>query len=327
MNYNLKTLFKDRNILIIGDIMIDSYINGNVNRISPEAPVPVVNLVNNEYRLGGAANVAMNIKSLGANPIICSAIGDDNNGRLLINLLLDNNIKTNNIILSDERITTNKTRIVGNNQQLLRIDDEITEDISETLENIIYDKVEYLIKNNSIDAVIFEDYNKGLLTKELIVKIIDLCNDNNIITTVDPKKNNFLTYRNVTLFKPNLKELNDGLNLKIDLVNQESFETAVSKLEVVLMNRISLITLSEKGLFIKEDNKKYYVNTTPKKIFDVSGAGDTVIAIATLGLISNLPIDFIGYISNLGASIVCQQMGTASIDIDDLINEIKIIEL
>lgn len=327
MNYNLKTLFKDRNILIIGDIMIDSYINGNVNRISPEAPVPVVNLVNNEYRLGGAANVAMNIKSLGANPIICSAIGDDNNGRLLVNLLSENNIKTNNIILSDERITTNKTRIIGNNQQLLRIDDEITEDISETLENIIYDKVEYLIKNNSIDAVIFEDYNKGLLTKELIVKVIDLCNENNIITTVDPKKNNFLSYRNVTLFKPNLKELNDGLNLKIDLANQESFETAVSKLEVVLMNRISLITLSEKGLFIKEDNKKYYVNTTAKKIFDVSGAGDTVIAIATLGLISNLPIDFIGYISNLGASIVCQQMGTASIDIDDLINEIKIIEL
>jgi rfaE bifunctional protein kinase chain/domain len=303
--------------------MMDAYVLGKVTRISPEAPVPIISLDQEDERIGGAGNVALNLVALGAKPIIASAIGTDSNGEKLTNLLKSNGISVEGVIFSEKRKTTVKTRVISNKQQLLRIDSEDTFSISRTEEDQLINKIVKLIETG-LDAIIFEDYNKGVLTENLISKIIDLAKKYEIPTAVDPKKENFLAYRNVTLFKPNLKELKEGLNVDFNISDtQLEFEQAVITLESKLNNEISFITLSEHGVFIKNSTKKHYAKAHLRNISDVSGAGDTVIAVATLCLATKLEIEQIAEISNIAGGLVCEKSGVVSIDKYELLQEVE----
>jgi rfaE bifunctional protein kinase chain/domain len=303
--------------------MMDAYVLGKVTRISPEAPVPIISLENEEERIGGAGNVALNLVALGAKPIIATVIGNDTNGEKLSDLLKSNGISVDGVIFSEKRKTTVKTRVISNKQQLLRIDSEDTFPISKTEENLLINRVENLIESR-LDAIIFEDYNKGVLTENLISKVIEIANKNNIPTTVDPKKENFFAYRNVTLFKPNLKELKEGMNVNFNISsNKIDFEMAVDSLEQKLNNEISFITLSEHGVFIKNSTNKHYAKAHLRNIADVSGAGDTVIAVATLCLASKLEIEQIAEISNIAGGLVCEKSGVVSIDKQELLQEVE----
>ena len=315
--------FKQKRILVIGDVMIDSYLRGNVNRVSPEAPVPIVSLQKEEDRLGGAANVAINLVSMGASAIICSVIGNDKSGDKMLELLEENTISAEGLIFSSSRQTTVKTRIIGNNQHLLRVDSEQTNDINSLEEEELISKVATILESN-IDAIIFEDYNKGVLTENVIEKIIALANSKGVYTTVDPKNKNFFAYKNVSLFKPNLKELKEGVGMNFTFSDNEQFENAVSKLESKLNNTVSFVTLSEHGVFIKDGKEQHYIPAHIRNIADVSGAGDTVISIATLCLTAGLPIKEIAEIANLAGGLVCEKSGVVSIDKDLLIEEVEL---
>jgi len=318
---NLFKSFNKLNALIIGDVMIDSYYYGDVNRISPEAPVPIVSINKKDNRLGGAANVALNIKALGATPILCSVIGNDNAGNKLTNLLKKENLSAEGIINSEERITTVKTRIIGNKHQVLRVDSEVDFPLSKAENTKLTNAITSLINNKNIDIVIFQDYDKGVITKALIEEIITLCNAENIPTAVDPKKRNFNDYKNATLFKPNLKELKEGLNIDIDPSNTNEVEAAIDQLNSNQNNKINFITLSEHGVLIKDDNGKKQISAHIRSIADVSGAGDTVISVASLCLALNQSITMIAEIANLSGGLVCESVGVVPIDKDQLLSE------
>jgi len=323
---NFKELFDKFNglrILVIGDVMMDTYVLGKVTRISPEAPVPIISLENEDERIGGAGNVALNLVALGAKPIIASVFGADSNGKKLTDLLEVNGISIEGVIYSEKRKTTVKTRVVSNKQQLLRIDSEDTFPISKTEEDLLVDQISKQI-DNGIDAIIFEDYNKGVLTEKLITHVINLARKNEIPTAVDPKKENFFTYQDVTLFKPNLKELKEGLNIDFNIgIENSEFENAVHLLENKLNNEISFITLSEHGVFIKNSTKKHYAQAHLRNITDVSGAGDTVIAVATLCLAANSELELIAEISNIAGGLVCEKSGVVSINKVELLQEVE----
>jgi rfaE bifunctional protein kinase chain/domain len=323
---NYKDLFDKFNglrILVIGDVMLDAYVMGKVNRISPEAPVPIVSLENEDARIGGAGNVALNLLALGAKPIICGVIGEDTSGDKLLNLFEKNGISTDGLVKSMARKTTVKTRVISNKQQLLRIDSESTFPLLESEEIKLNNTIQNII-NQGVDGIIFEDYNKGVLTDSVIQNTIKIAKEKDIPTAVDPKKENFLSYKGVSLFKPNLKELKEGLNLNFDFnSNKELFEKGIEVLEEKLQNEISFITLSEFGVFIKNQTEKYYVPAHMRSISDVSGAGDTVIAVATLCLISGASTKQIAQISNLAGGLVCEKSGVVSISKNDLLKEVS----
>lgn len=319
---SLFNAFEEKTILVIGDVMIDAYVNGKVSRVSPEAPVPIVNFSNKEERLGGAANVALNLKALGATPILCSVIGNDTAAKNFNELLSERALPTHGMVQSPNRKTTVKTRVIGNNQHLLRIDNEDTHDINSEEEQKIIQRVKQLIASETIDAIIFEDYNKGLLTEKVITECIALANENTIITTVDPKKKNFFAYKNVTLFKPNLKELKEGLNVLFDFSDKIAFEKAANKLVSVLQCNKLFVTLSEHGVFIQEEEKRDYVPAHIRNIADVSGAGDTVISVATLCLTAGCSNTQVAEIANLAGGLVCESVGVVSIDKEKLRTEV-----
>jgi len=313
--------FNNKRILVIGDVMVDAYIKGKVTRISPEAPVPIVQFEGREDRLGGAANVALNLVALGANPILCSVIGNDTDASTLKSLLQENGISPEGLIESANRKTTVKTRVIGNHQQLLRIDAEQTNPITSSESDALSARVREIC-SIGIDAIIFEDYNKGVLTPALIKSIVDLSKEFDIPTTVDPKKDNFLAFKNVTLFKPNLKELKEGLGLDFNFSKDKmTFESAVKELESNLNNRISMVTLSEHGVFIKDENAHAYFPAHLRIISDVSGAGDTVISVATLCLIVGMSNDMIAQVSNIAGGLVCEKSGVVPIDKNLLLEE------
>ena len=315
--------FNGLRILVIGDVMLDAYVMGKVNRISPEAPVPIVSLENEDARIGGAGNVALNLLALGAKPIICGVIGEDSSGDKLLNLFEKNGISTDGLVKSMVRKTTVKTRVISNKQQLLRIDSESTFPLLES-EEIKLNKTIQDIINQGVDGIIFEDYNKGVLTDSVIQNTIKIAKEKDIPTAVDPKKENFLSYKGVSLFKPNLKELKEGLNLNFDFnSNKELFEKGIEVLEEKLQNEISFVTLSENGVFIKNQTEKYYVPAHMRSISDVSGAGDTVIAVATLCLISGASTKQIAEISNLAGGLVCEKSGVVSISKNELLKEVS----
>lgn len=318
----LFTVFSSKKIAVVGDVMIDAYIRGSVNRISPEAPVPIVSLEKTENRLGGAANVALNLISLGANVTICSVIGQDEKGDELISLFEEKGIGCEGIVRSADRVTTVKTRVIGNHQQLLRIDSEQSHPISSEAESLIIEKVKTLL--GDVDAIIFQDYNKGVLTPKVISRLIDLAEEKDIPTTVDPKKENFLAYKKVTLFKPNFKELKEGLGLAhLSVKNRESFLEGVTALKNALENQITFITLSENGVFINEKEENHFIPAHLRNITDVSGAGDTVISVATLCLAAGLSIHDIAYIANLAGGLVCERSGVVSIEKNQLKSELQ----
>ena len=324
MNYkDLFDKFNGLRILVIGDVMLDAYVMGKVNRISPEAPVPIVSLENEDARIGGAGNVALNLLALGAKPIICGVIGEDSSGDKLLNLFEKNGISTDGLVKSMVRKTTVKTRVISNKQQLLRIDSESTFPLLESEEIKLNNTIQNII-NQGVDGIIFEDYNKGVLTDSVIQNTIKIAKEKDIPTAVDPKKENFLSYKGVSLFKPNLKELKEGLNLNFDFnSNKDLFEKGIEVLEEKLQNEISFITLSEYGVFIKNQTEKYYVPAHMRSISDVSGAGDTVIAVATLCLISGASTKQIAQISNLAGGLVCEKSGVVSISKNDLLKEVS----
>lgn len=322
----LETLFeafKQKKIVVLGDVMIDAYLHGSVKRVSPEAPVPIVNFQKEEDRLGGAANVALNLISLGANVTMATVIGEDKEAKILMDLFEQDGVSTEGVIQSNDRMTTVKTRVLGNHQQLLRVDKEQTDDISNEEENLLLQKVESLFKVGQ-DAIILQDYNKGILTESLIEKVIKLAKQYDVIVTVDPKLKNFLAYKGVTLFKPNLKELSEGVQIDIDYGNKpEQFTEAVEKLKSLIEPEILFVTLSEYGVFIENENGKHHIPAHKRTISDVSGAGDTVISVATLCLAADLPIENVAAMANLAGGIVCEYRGVVAIDSEQLFQEAK----
>lgn len=315
--------FENKKIIVLGDVMLDSYIRGDVQRVSPEAPVPIVSFKNREERLGGAANVALNLKALGANPILCSVLGKDDEGLRFIDEMHKQSLSTTGCVQDEQRQTTVKIRIIGNNQQLLRVDKEQTDAIPEVIEQQITKKIEALIEVEKIDALIFEDYNKGLLTPSLINAVIEICKKKSIPTSVDPKKENFLSYVGVTLFKPNFKELKEGLGLDFSFQKGMEFEKAVCQLQEILQADLIFVTLSEHGVFIQQDGSGAYLSAHHRAIRDVSGAGDTVIAVATMGLVAGMSAFEIAEISNIAGGLVCEKSGVVSVNLNELKSELE----
>jgi D-glycero-beta-D-manno-heptose-7-phosphate kinase len=310
---------------VIGDVMLDTYMWGNVERISPEAPVPVVALQKKDYRIGGAGNVALNIQSLGAEAFVLSVTGQDEDAERLQQLFKGNAINTNYSIQSTERITTSKTRIISRNQQMMRLDKEITRDLSAKDENILLQKVKLFIEKEKPHVIIFEDYNKGVLTEKLITEVIAICRQHNILTAVDPKRKNFFAYKGVDIFKPNLKEVKEGLNLLLDRVDLKSLSSIHNELHNLLQHSISFITLSEKGVFFQQDKEAAVIPSHVRSIADVSGAGDTVIAVASLVYAATRNVQQMTAIANIAGGLVCEEVGTVAINKEKLLHECELL--
>jgi len=313
--------FNNLNVLIIGDVMIDSYMWGKVNRISPEAPVPIIAVHKKEKRLGGAANVALNIQAMGANPILCSVIGIDLEGQSFLDLLKAQKLSQKGILKSRDRITTEKTRVIGNNHQLLRIDEEIEEDITAAETQQLITLISYIIQHDKIDVILFEDYNKGLITPKLITKVVELAKSKGIPTCVDPKKKNFTAYKGVTLFKPNLKELREGLKMDISSDNINELQRAISSFRVKQKFETALVTLAEKGVIINSRSEKHHTPAHIRSIADVSGAGDTVISVASLLVALHANPIVMAAIANLAGGLVCEQIGVVPVNKEQLLEE------
>lgn len=320
----LKYHFQSKTVLVIGDVMIDAYRWGKVSRISPEAPVPVLDLHEKENRLGGAANVALNLKGLGATPFIFSVVGKDEGSSIFLELMQQSDLSTDGIIESPFRRTTVKTRLIANNNHLLRVDEEQTGNLSAELENEIFERVESFCNTMCPDAIIFEDYDKGVLTENLIFRLLKLAGQLNIFTAVDPKKRNFLHYHYVDLFKPNFRELIEGLNVHASPIDHKSLHEALQLLHKTIHNKNTLLTLSEHGLMLDDNKQMVHFAALKRSIADVSGAGDTVIAVATLGMISGLSLAETAWIANLAGGFVCEKPGVYSISIEELKEELKL---
>ncbi|PKV63170.1 bifunctional heptose 7-phosphate kinase/heptose 1-phosphate adenyltransferase [Pontibacter ramchanderi] len=321
---NLEDIFSafDRlTVLIVGDVMIDSYLWGKSTRISPEAPVPIVNVVKREKRLGGAANVALNVQAMGATPLLCSVIGDDPDGGDFLRLMEERTLSTEGIVQSPERVTTIKHRIIAGGQQLLRVDAEIEHNLTDYEER--YLEEHYLKLLDKADVIVFEDYDKGVFSEQNIARFIQLANERGIPSVVDPKKKNFLSYKGCTLFKPNLKELKEGLKVDFADENLHAFEEAVAQLQKRLETKQVLVTLSERGVFVADGEAKTYIPAHRRSISDVSGAGDTVISIAALCMALKTSLPFMAGLSNLGGGLVCEQVGVVPVDRARLFEEAK----
>jgi rfaE bifunctional protein kinase chain/domain len=304
--------FNRLRVLIIGDVMLDRYVWGRVERISPEAPVPVVLAHKKECRLGGAGNVVLNVAALGARAVICSVVGEDRDGTELVELLESNGLSSEGILKSADRMTTVKERVIAGSQQVVRVDSETDRLISEADRQALLARIEALL--DQTDVVIFEDYDKGVISPELIAAVVERTRQRGIPTVVDPKKRNFLHCHGVTLFKPNLKELREGLNVSVDVKNPVELEAAAARLRERLGTEGTLITLSERGVFIDLRDERHHLPAHVRQIADVSGAGDTVISIAACGLALGLSPRQIAGLSNLGGGLVCESVGVVPID-------------
>jgi D-glycero-beta-D-manno-heptose-7-phosphate kinase len=315
--------FTQIKVAVIGDVMLDTYWWGNVERISPEAPVPVVAVSKREKRIGGAGNVALNIASLGADVSMISVLGKDDDGAQLTKLLQDNKIDTQYLVHSEQRITTNKIRIISRNQHMMRLDAEMVADMSAEDEDRLLYAFENYVAAESPAVVILEDYNKGVLTENVIKRIIALCKKQHILTAVDPKRKNFFVYEGIDIFKPNLKEVKDGLNLLPGDINISVLKDMHLLLQEKLKHRISLITLSEKGVFYQQEDTAAIIPTHIRSIADVSGAGDTVIAIASLVFAATGDARLMAEMANIAGGLVCEEVGTVAIDRTKLFDECK----
>jgi D-glycero-beta-D-manno-heptose-7-phosphate kinase len=304
--------FNDLNVLIIGDVMLDRYLTGKVDRVSPEAPVPVVRLQGSENRLGGAANVALNIKAMGATPFLCSVIGEDENARIFMDLLPNEGLNSDGIIHSPNRCTTVKTRVIAANQHLLRVDQEDTFELSVAENKKLFSNLLNILDNNDIHVILFQDYNKGVLSKDMIKQTLLESERREIPTVVDPKLHNFFEFGEVSLFKPNLKETKDALPFAVDS-STESLTKASNYLRSKMGHKHTMITLSEKGIFIDDALTQSILPTQARNIADVCGAGDTVISIAALGLALQLNLTDIAILANLAGGQVCEKVGVVPV--------------
>jgi rfaE bifunctional protein kinase chain/domain len=316
----LKNNFKGLKIAVIGDMMLDCYFWGDVKRISPEAPVPVIEIENEFFRFGGAANVALNVLKLGGTPVPIGIIGYDNDGTIFTSLLAESKMNSDGIIIDDKRPTTAKTRVIADNQHVVRIDKESKKDVSDTIEKKIVDYFSSQIKK--LDGIILQDYNKGVLTPTLIKKIIKLANEKNVLITVDPKFNNFFEYKNVTVFKPNRKEAEDILAMKIR-TDADIIKAGQMILEKMNAKNI-LLTLGAEGIAVFEQGQQEKrMPTKARKVADVSGAGDTVIATLTMALAAGANILEASYLANYAAGIVCEEVGIVPIEAAKLFETVE----
>ena len=324
----LKKIFDEMDslhVVVVGDVMLDNYWWGNVERISPEAPVPIVAIDKRESRLGGAANVALNCRALGAKVTLASVIGDDSEGATLIKLAAEAGIDTSILMKSWRRPTTTKVRVISRNQQMLRLDDEVTDELYTEEEHPFIDMVLKYLQKIKPQVLIFEDYNKGVLKENVIRLITAHCKEIGIITVVDPKKKNFLSYKGVTIFKPNLKEVREGLHLELNKADEQELNNAHSKLNDKLHHDITFITLSEKGVFYNNGFSSAILPSHIRNIADVSGAGDTVVATAALVYAVTKDVPLMAEISNLAGGLVCEEVGVVSIKKDKLQKESELV--
>lgn len=317
--------FQGLKVLIVGDVMVDKYIFGRVNRMSPEAPVPVVDADSFDARLGGAGNVALNVHAMGGIPILCSVIGKDAEADDLRELIKQAGLTDRAIVYSQKRKTTTKTRIIGNNKQIVRIDHEITSDLDAL--DTYYLEEHYSRELEQADVVIMEDYNKGVLHGLNIPKLIEKARKAGVPVVVDPKKQNFDAYKGCTLFKPNLKEIKEGMGIDINPANTDSLITAVTKLEERLENDISLLTLSEHGVYVHSKSESHQLPAHIRNIADVSGAGDTVISVAAMCLAMNTSLKLLAELSNLAGGLVCEHTGVVPVNPARLLQEAKVLKL
>jgi D-glycero-beta-D-manno-heptose-7-phosphate kinase len=317
---NILEQFNGLKVLVVGDVMIDAYYFGKVERISPEAPVPVVAVDKKENRLGGAANVAMNLVALGAKPIVCSVVGTDKEGKDLVELFHQSQIDTSGIVTSSQRVTTVKLRVISQATQMLRIDTEDTQPINEIESNELVKRIAELLPE--ADVLIFEDYDKGVLTQHNIAAITKAAQQHNVPVVVDPKKRNFNFYHHVDLFKPNLKELKDGLKIEFDADDTATFEQSIQTMMANMQLKYAMVTMSERGVMITDGKHFEYIPAHIRKIADVSGAGDTVISVASLCMALKLDMKKVAELSNLAGGLVCEEVGVVPIDKQKLQQEI-----
>ena len=315
----LKNNFKGKRIAVVGDLMLDCYYWGGVSRISPEAPVPILQVDHEFYRFGGAMNVAYNILTLGGIPFPIGIIGNDNEGKIFKNLLMEKDISDKGILVDSKRPTTAKTRVIADKQHVVRIDKEKTNAISPLIERKILALLSKEI--NKLDAIILQDYNKGVLTESLIKQIISLAHKAKKIITVDPKFLNFFSYQDVTVFKPNRKETEDAFGIWI--MTDEDISKAGQKLLEKLNCKYVLLTLGENGIALFEKDKpERRVSTKARSIADVSGAGDTVISTLTMALSAGADIFDATYLANYAGGLVCQEVGIIPIELNTLFNAV-----
>jgi len=309
---------KGKKIIIVGDAMIDSYTLGRIERESPEAPVPIINVEKEKIKLGGAANVALNIKSIGLEPVLCTIIGKDSEGQDFIRLCKKNNLNTNGVITDSSRKTTNKNRVIVDDKHIVRIDNENTHNIDKKLRDEFLEIINKEAKTSEI--IIFQDYDKGTLDRYIINDIIK--ENKHSFISVDPKNRNFFNYKNIDLFKPNLNEILEAFN-SVDS-SEKNLEKISKELSTKSKINNIMITLSEKGLMIQNDKENFISKTTIKEIIDVSGAGDTVISLATILFYLKLPEKFIGEMCNLAGGITCMKSGVNAIDLKELLKNAEI---
>ncbi|NOQ22881.1 MAG: D-glycero-beta-D-manno-heptose-7-phosphate kinase [Candidatus Aegiribacteria sp.] len=319
---NILDSLRGKRVLVTGDLILDHYIEGRVDRISPEAPVPIVSLerAGEKWVPGGAANVARNILSLGGIPLMAGTVGDDSEGGMLVELLEKEGINTDAVILDSSRPTTSKTRIMSGGHQLIRLDREVTEPVSEKMQNEISAQIERII--GDLDAVVLEDYNKGVLAPGLISGILSISRRENVPVAVDPKFMNFFEFRGCTLFKPNRLETSLALGMEIKTVD-DAIEAGDQLLDRLSAGSV-LITLGGDGsVLCREDSEPFYRPSAARHVFDVSGAGDTVIAVMALSIAAGLPLDDGVRISSFAAAATCSEPGVYAVSPSDIVKEVE----
>ncbi|MEL7160762.1 MAG: bifunctional ADP-heptose synthase [Bacteroidota bacterium] len=308
-------------ILVVGDVMIDRYLDGRVDRISPEAPVPVMRLGREDNRLGGAANVALNLKALGATPLLAGAIGADENGTIFRQLLAEHGLTDAHLLEDPERCTTVKTRLVAQGQQLMRVDREDTHDLTGAAAGAIVRDLEAMFETAPPDLLLFQDYNKGVLTASLVADLLELCAKYDVPTVVDPKDRNFWAYREVGLFKPNLREIQQQLDFPV-VPELPSLDRAAAAIFAKTDCSAVMITLSEHGIYVHDGNQSAIYPTNARDVADVSGAGDTVISVAACGLAAGMPLGKIAELANLAGAQVIAKRGVVAVDLAALREDI-----
>ena len=313
--------FKNKTVLVVGDVVVDYYMRGKASKISKEAPVPVLTLEKKESRLGGAANVSMNLRALGATPILCSVVGDDPDGEAFEQLLDYENMPNKGIIRSQNRVTTTKLRITSGLQHLIRVDNEDVHPLIDLDQKSLLHHIRNLL--DECDLVIFEDYDKGTINPEVIEQTIKLAKDKNIPIAVDPKRRNFTKYQGVSLFKVNVADLQDGLDIEFDALDESQLANAAKQLKESVAADNYFITLSKNGIFYDSGKESGKLRSHPRQIVEVLGAGDTVISIAGLCLTLGLPLEFIAELANIGGGMVCEMPGVVPIDKEKLFKEAK----
>lgn len=311
--------FSGLNVLIIGDVMVDFYLFGEVNRISPEAPVPVVEVMSKESRPGGAANVALNVAELGANPILLTMIGSDITGALLVKMLKENGVRTPHVLQHKNRVTTLKTRIFDEDKQVVRFDEEEAEDVNESQETLLLKEFRKIVANEKVDVIIVQDYNKGVLTKYFIKQILLHATKHEIPIAVDPKEKNFLEYQAIDLFKPNLREFSEAIGYRINPKSIDSLRSGAEELRRKNRFKNLMVTLGSNGIFcFLKDGTSFIAPAKTIKAADVSGAGDTVISIAAMAFRQKMDFRDIAKLCNTGAAAVCKKIGVAPVTLKDM---------